>query len=89
MSNPSYVVATTPFSNGMIVQEVSYLAGIVAAQDSIHEVISRKIVHTGEEQIRQALIKLGWTPPPEGWKPSADIQDPPAQALAGQKSTTG
>ncbi len=31
--------------------------------DSISRIVSRIIIKTGDEQVRQRLIELGWTPP--------------------------
>ena len=36
----------------------------VSTEDPM-EVITRKIIRTQDDQIRQALITLGWTPPKE------------------------
>jgi hypothetical protein len=33
---------------------------------NMHTIVFRQIMDTQEEQIRQALIKLGWTPPVKG-----------------------
>ena len=49
----TYDIKTTPFANGIIEQETT---------DIFNETIKR-VVNTQEEQIKQGLIALGWTPP--------------------------
>ena len=34
--------------------------------DGMQAVVSQKILNFSDEQIRQALIRLGWTPPENG-----------------------
>jgi len=50
-------IVTTPSENGKIVQETFSIA------NGIRERIMRQVLDTSEQQIRDALIKLGWTPP--------------------------
>ena len=54
---PSYGfgVSTNILENGLIEQVTLDLTGE----------IYRRVMNTAEEQVRMALIKLGWTPPPE------------------------
>ncbi len=52
-----FKVVTTPKENGEIVQE------LFSVHDSIMEQIHRRVMDTQEQQIRAALIALGWTPP--------------------------
>jgi hypothetical protein len=56
-----YDVITTPFADGRIFQQIDYVADL--AHESIRETISRRVIDTQEEQVRTALIALGWTPP--------------------------
>lgn len=52
-----YEMKTKTSAEGTIVQELYY------EHEGMTALISRRIVHTQEEQIRAALIALGWTPP--------------------------
>ena len=52
-----FQVVTTPFAGGMISQEVFSVAG------GERERISARLMDTQDQQIREALIALGWTPP--------------------------
>ena len=60
MENPAgpikYVVSTDIFESGLIEQSISY-GGV--------EPIAGFVMDTRDCQIRDALIKLGWTPPPD------------------------
>jgi hypothetical protein len=53
----SFEVNTEVFKNGSINLEIT------SQSSSIRGDIFRQVLNTQEEQIRQALIKLGWTPP--------------------------
>lgn len=55
----SYALTTTPMESGKIIQEV-YLHNY----DST-DLLMRWLVDTRDQEIRRALIALGWTPPPE------------------------
>ena len=57
--NPKYEVATKVYKNGIIEQDVNY-----EFYDERRE-ISHKLMNTCNSHIRDALIKLGWTPPKE------------------------
>ena len=37
------------------------------AIDEIRTTVTRQVIDTYEKSIRAALIRLGWTPPPEGF----------------------
>lgn len=50
-------ITTTPFPDGRIEQEVHGL--------DFSGLILRSVMDTKEQQIRDALIDLGWTPPKE------------------------
>lgn len=50
-----YKITTTPLSDGKIVQEVFEI--------DTRQQIMRRIIDTQEQQTRDALIALGWTPP--------------------------
>jgi hypothetical protein len=54
-----FKVETRPYAEGIIEQEV------VAETDGIRQTIWRGIMNTRDRHIREALIQLGWTPPPE------------------------
>ena len=51
-------VRTNVYPSGMIISELIEDAG------TITERVMRSALNTQERQIRDALIKLGWTPPP-------------------------
>lgn len=51
-------VRTSVYPEGLIVTEVIEDLGVY------RERIMRQVVNTKDQQIREALIKLGWTPPP-------------------------
>ena len=53
-----FEIVTTPKETGEIVQE------IFSVHDDIRSLITRRVMDTSEQQIREALIRLGWTPPP-------------------------
>lgn len=52
-----YSIDTRPSAEGTIVQDLSY------EHEGMTSLISRWVFHTQDEQIRAALIALGWTPP--------------------------
>lgn len=52
-----YTVKTTPMIDGRILQEVD-----LEAQNIVKNIM-RDVLDTKEQQIKEALIKLGWTPP--------------------------
>jgi hypothetical protein len=59
-----YNIETRPSAEGTIIQDLSYeYEGMIA-------LISRQIIHTRDEQIRAALIALGWTPPDHTPRPT-------------------
>ena len=53
-----YEVTTTPCTDGQIVQEVDFVT------EGIRDRVMRQVIDTREKQVRDALIALGWTPPP-------------------------
>ena len=53
-----YTVVTTPYTDGHI-EQVLFLEDV----GDIRQEIFRRVLHTSEQQIREALIQLGWTPP--------------------------
>lgn len=55
----SFDISTSTDQMGRIFQEVT------SVFDDTREVISRRMMDTQEEEVRKALIRLGWTPPPE------------------------
>lgn len=44
--------------DGKIIQEILYI------EDDVIKTVDFRMVDTCDDQIRKALIKLGWTPPP-------------------------
>lgn len=50
-----YKISTKVFYNGIVEQDIEDLRGRVA----------REVMDTKDQQIRKALISLGWTPPDE------------------------
>lgn len=52
-----YEIKTTVTKDGKIIQQLDHIAY------DIHEQISRRVIDTQEQQVRDALIALGWTPP--------------------------
>lgn len=52
-----FEVTTKYTPDGIIVQELFSL------HDGISEPITRRVMDTQEQQTREALIALGWTPP--------------------------
>ena len=44
--------------DGKIIQEILYI------EDDVIKTVDFRMVDTSDDQIRKALIKLGWTPPP-------------------------
>lgn len=52
-----FQVVTTHTPDGKIVQE------LWSVHNYIREQINRSVMDTQEQQIREALIELGWTPP--------------------------
>lgn len=54
-----YEVVTTTCGNGDIAQETNLVT------DGIREQLTRRLLHTQEQQFRDALVSLGWTPPPQ------------------------
>lgn len=53
----SFKVETKVFPSGLISQDTMFDSRGVIRQ------LSRQLIDTGEDQIREALIKLGWVPP--------------------------
>lgn len=52
-----YELTTAPLENGQIVQE------LYNVEMDVRKIIYRSVLDTRDEQIRNALIALGWTPP--------------------------
>lgn len=59
MNEMKYEVVTTPFENGDILQETDLI------RNGLREHLTKVLIHTQEQQTRDALIALGWTPPKE------------------------
>lgn len=51
-------VRTSVYPEGLIITEVIEDLGIYRDR------IMRQVVNTKDQQVREALIKMGWTPPP-------------------------
>jgi hypothetical protein len=60
----NYEVVTS-LGDQMILQEV-FAPGI----EEKSYALSRAITNLRDQQVREALIALGWTPPPPGWRPA-------------------
>lgn len=58
----------TSVSDQVIVQEVDMPCLLDLEDESRRELLYRRIVNLEEQGIRDALIKLGWTPPPSDWR---------------------
>lgn len=56
----SMTVTTTPLSNGDILQNID-----IVGFEGVRERLFTHVLHTRDEQVRAALIALGWTPPKE------------------------
>lgn len=56
LSSPRHETKTV-IKKDLIVQEITY------DYENIRELVLRTIIDTQDEQIKEALIKLGWTPP--------------------------
>jgi len=54
-----------PISKFKIVTEPNLVTGEIKQITTIAGRIQEEIIQTKSEQIRNALIDLGWTPPPE------------------------
>ena len=50
-------IVTTPSADGKIYQET------FSIENDIRRVLVKQVSDTKEQQFREALIKLGWTPP--------------------------
>ena len=50
-----HVVTTT--DNGRIISDIEMVRG------GVREQITRYVIDTADAQVKQALVKLGWTPP--------------------------
>lgn len=48
---------TITYPDGTIVQDIT------SEFDGARELILRRVIHTREQHVRDALIALGWTPP--------------------------
>jgi hypothetical protein len=44
--------------------------------DDVRTVLNRRVINTVEQQVRAALIGLGWTPPPEN-RPLEEVMHVP------------
>lgn len=54
----------TTFTNEQIMQVVT--GPERDWRTNTREVISREVMNIKDAQVREALIRMGWTPPPEG-----------------------
>jgi len=52
-------VETRVFPSGLIEQDTIF------SDNGVRERLTRQIIDTQEQQVREALITLGWTPPEE------------------------
>jgi len=58
----SSIQIKTDIHGAMIVQENT---GPAIEIDNVREIYARRVMDTQEMQVREALIRMGWTPPPE------------------------
>lgn len=66
MTNIRYQVETKVcLDTGLIVQDVFCDDRLSYGRDAKMEVLYTRVIRMQDEGIREALIKLGWTPPPE------------------------
>jgi hypothetical protein len=61
MTDQQIEVNATPLSNGDVNIDVAMITD--DGHEKQREFLSRQVLKTTEEQTRQALISLGWTPP--------------------------
>ena len=54
-----------PISDYNVITEPNPVTGEIKQITTIAQRITEEIINTKSEQIRNALIDLGWTPPPE------------------------
>ena len=54
-----------PFESGSIQITTEQLRRDSRTQEDIVTVLTREIINTKEDRVKQALIELGWTPPVE------------------------
>lgn len=68
MSNLRYIISTrVDISTSLIVQELSFSSsGDVL---SMRDMVTRWVINAQDAGVRESLIRLGWTPPPPGFKP--------------------
>jgi hypothetical protein len=66
--NASYEVSTSYSPSGQIEQTVDLVF------DGVRETIMRQVMNTKEQQVKDALIALGWTPPKDGQSATAAVE---------------
>lgn len=80
-NSPRMVMAVTsdplhenfnPLDLNRITVETEVIGETITQTTHILGAITRKVIQTQDDQIRAALISLGWTPPPEGARPEAE-----------------
>lgn len=60
-----YKIQTKAYENGLI--EQTHL--VRTSLDEAPKMLSRWVADSREEGVRASLIKLGWTPPPDNYRP--------------------
>lgn len=64
-----FEIVTTATEDGKITQE------LYSVTPDLREQVIRRVMDTQEQQIREALIALGWTPPNSGIQPIERSED--------------
>ena len=63
--NDDWEIKDIPISNYNVITEPNPVTGEIKQITNIAGKITEEIIQTKSEQIRNALIDLGWTPPAE------------------------
>ena len=65
MTDSNWEYRDIPLTNYKVVTEPNPVTGEIKIITEIMGKIEEEIIQTKSDQIRNALIDLGWTPPPE------------------------
>lgn len=69
-------VITTVTGSGIITQGLQFSNEGGPYDDMLYEMRDRmhmRVIDLMDQQVREALIHLGWTPPPDGFKPKGGV----------------
>jgi len=61
----SYEIIIKTLPEGVIAQQVNLIKSGKYIGETVRETLLCQMINTQEEQVRNALIQLGWTPPQE------------------------